>query len=231
MLCRLSLSDVQIGLLFFYTGFWGFLPMFNAISAFPQERSMLDKERSSGMYRLSSYFLARIVGDLPMELILPTIFLTITYWMSGMRPDLASFLRALFTLLYSVLVAQGLGLAIGAIIMDLLSATTLGSVVMLCFMLEGGFYVQKVPQFISWIRYFSISHYTYKLLLGSQFDQHSTYPCKTNPTGWCLVGEYPAVHKVGLDGYAVAAIALGVMLIGYRLIAYLALMRIGVTKR
>ncbi|KAI4373129.1 hypothetical protein MLD38_011288 [Melastoma candidum] len=28
----------KIGLLFFYTGFWGFLPMFNAIFTFPQER-------------------------------------------------------------------------------------------------------------------------------------------------------------------------------------------------
>ncbi|KAI4370738.1 hypothetical protein MLD38_019053 [Melastoma candidum] len=221
----------KIGLLFFYSAFWGFFPMFNAIFTFPQERSMLDKERSSGMYRLSSYFLARIVGDLPMELILPTIFLTITYWMSGMHPDLVTFLRTLLTLLYSVLVAQGVGLAIGALVMDQRSATTLGSVVMLSFLLAGGYYVQKVPQFIAWIRYISISHYTYKLLLGSQFDLHSTYPCKTDPTGLCLVGEYPAVREVGLSGQAVAAIALGVMFIGYRLIAYLALMRIGVAKR
>ncbi|KAF2312791.1 hypothetical protein GH714_040059 [Hevea brasiliensis] len=76
----------QVGLLFFFSIFWGFFPLFNAIFTFPQERPMLIKERSSGMYRLSSYYFARIAGDLPMELVLPTIFVTVTYWMGGLRP-------------------------------------------------------------------------------------------------------------------------------------------------
>lgn len=56
---------------------------------------MLIKERSSGMYKLSSYFIARTVGDLPMELVLPTIFITITYWMGGLTPVAGNFLETL----------------------------------------------------------------------------------------------------------------------------------------
>ncbi|KAI3435068.1 ABC transporter domain-containing protein [Psidium guajava] len=163
-----NLQD-KIGLLFFYSSFWGFYPLFSAIFTFPRERLMLEKERSSGMYRLSSYFVSRTVGDLPMELILPSAFVVITYWMAGMKPTVANFLCTLFVLLYSVLVAQGLGLAIGATVMDQQSATILGSVLMLAFLLAGGYYVQNVPPFIGWIRYLSVSHYTYKLLMGSQY--------------------------------------------------------------
>ncbi|XP_058077270.1 ABC transporter G family member 9-like [Magnolia sinica] len=56
----------QIGLLFFISGFWGTFPVFQAIFTFPQERAMLTKERSSGMYRLSSYLMWRMVSDMPM---------------------------------------------------------------------------------------------------------------------------------------------------------------------
>ncbi|PWA60637.1 pleiotropic drug resistance protein PDR/CDR [Artemisia annua] len=214
----------QSGLLFFYTGFWGFYPLFQAIFTFPQERMMLDKERSSGMYRLSSYFVSRTLGDLPMELALPTLFCIITYWMAGLKAELGSFLYALFALLFSVLVSQGLGLALGALVMDQKSATMLGSVIMLSFTLAGGYYVQHVPSFISWIKYVSISQHTYKLLFGSQYKQGQTYQCGNRT---CLVEEFPAIKSVGLDGQVISIVALAIMLVLYRVIAYLALMRVG----
>lgn len=221
---------MQIGLLFFESGFWGFFPLFQAIFTFPQERRMLEKERSSGMYRLSSYFMSTVVADLPMELILPTVFVVITYWMAGLKPTFVNFVQTLVVLLLSVLVSQGLGLAIGATIMDQKSATILGSVIMLTFLLAGGFYVQNVPSFIAWIKYISISNYTYKLLIGSQYKPSETYPCN-GKSGFCLVGEFPAIKQVGLNGQAIAVVALVIMLVGYRLMAYVALMRIGVTKK
>jgi ABC-type multidrug transport system permease subunit len=221
---------MQMGLLFFYSGFWGIFPLFQAIFTFPQERRMLEKERSSGMYRLSSYFMSRIVSDLPMELVLPTIFLTITYWMAGLKGSPGNFFLSLFVLLYSVLVAGGLGLAIGALVLNQRSATITGSVIMLSFLLAGGYYVTHVPAFISWVKYISFSQYTYKLLLGSQYKPADTYTCD-GARGVCLVGDYPAIKKVGLDDQVLGAVALGIMLVGYRLIAYLALMRIGVAKR
>ncbi|KAI3820574.1 hypothetical protein L1987_08122 [Smallanthus sonchifolius] len=218
----------QSGLLFFYTGFWGFFPLFQAIFTFPQERDMLAKERSSGMYRLSSYFFSRSIGDLPMELVLPTFFLVVTYWMAGLKPNLGSFLYALSALLLNVLVSQGLGLALGGLVMDLKKATILGSVIMLTFSLAGGYYVQNVPVFISWIKYISISLYTYKLLIGSQYEQDQTYRCG-NQT--CLVADFPAIKNIGLDGQLNSFVALAIMLIFYRVVAYVALMRIGVPKK
>lgn len=190
---------------------------------------MLAKERASGMYRLSSYFMALTTGDLPMELVLPTIFFIITYWMAGLRAEAGAFFAGLFAILYNVLCSQGLGLAIGAAVMDQKSAAVLGSVIMLSFTLASGYYVQHVPGFIKWIKYISISQYTLKLLLRSQYSPGETYPCGPGKT--CLVEEYPAVAAVGLRGEAVSAIAIGLMIVGYRLIAYVALMRIGVAGK
>ncbi|XP_059274633.1 ABC transporter G family member 9-like [Lycium ferocissimum] len=219
----------QIGLLFFYTNFWEFFPMFQAIFTFPQERMMLEKERSSGMYRLSAYFMARTVGDLPMELVLPTVFTIVTYWMAGLKPSTWNFFSTLLALLYNVLVSQGLGLAIGAIIKDLKSATALGSVIMLSMTLVGGYFVQHVPSFIAWIKYVSITLYAYKLLLGSQFTPGETYLCGKSAT--CLVEDFPSIKTIGIGGKGISIVALAIMLLGYRFLAYVALTRIGVTKK
>ncbi|KAK1307783.1 ABC transporter G family member 9 [Acorus calamus] len=218
----------QVGFLFFSVGFWGFFPLFEAIFTFPQERMMLTKERSSGMYRLSSYFMAMTVGDLPMCLVLPTVFIIIAYWMSGLKRTAVNFFATLGATLYSVLAAQGLGLAIGAAIMNLKAATTLASVLMMTFLLAGGFYVLHVPSFISWIKYISISNYTYKLLLVSQFSDTDTYNCGPNVT--CLVKDFPTIKIVGLNQKVISAVALGIMLIGYRSVAYICLMRVGVPR-
>ncbi|KAF3442119.1 hypothetical protein FNV43_RR16035 [Rhamnella rubrinervis] len=221
----------KIGLLFFMSGFWGFFPVSQAVFTFPQERKILAKERASGMYRLSAYFISRIAADLPMELSLPTVFLTIAYWMAGLKATAGHFFLTLFVLLLSVLVSQGLGLALGAVVMDQRSATTLGAVIMMAFLLSGGFYVQNVPGFIAWIKYVSISHYTYKLFLGSQYSENETYLCyDRGGSRMCMVGEYPAIKQVGLGGQAISMVAMFLMLVGYRMIAYIALMRIGVTK-
>ncbi|KAK7257226.1 hypothetical protein RIF29_31039 [Crotalaria pallida] len=220
----------QIGLLYFIVGFWAVLPLHQAIYTFPQELLMLKKERSSGMYRLSSYFMSRMVAELPMELTIPTIYLSIIYWMAGLKANVVNYLCTLFSLILNVLVSQGIGLAIGAIVMDQKSASALASVMILSFLLVGGFYVQHVPKYIAWIKYLSTSYYVYRLLMGSQYATSDTYPCSS---GQCLIAEFPMIKQIGLhlQEKIIAATALGIMLIGYRLVAYFALMRIGVTKK
>ncbi|KAH0939737.1 hypothetical protein HID58_007198 [Brassica napus] len=218
---RVAHIQDQVGLLFFFSIFWGFLPLFNAIFTFPQERPMLIKERSSGIYRLSSYYIARTVGDLPMELILPTIFVTITYWMGGLKSSLTTFIMTLMIVLYSVLVSQGVGLALGAILMDAKKAATLSSVLMLVFLLAGGYYIQHIPGFIAWLKYISFSHYCYKLLVGVQYTWDEVYEC--GPGLHCSVMDYEGIKNLRLGNMMWDVLALTLMLLLYRFLAYVAL--------
>ena len=176
------------------------------------------------MYHLSSYFLARTAGDLPMELALPTAFVVIIYWMGGLKPNPASFLLSASVVLYNVLVSQSLGLAIGAILMDVKQATTLASVTTLVFLIAGGYYVQQIPAFIAWLKYLSYSFHCYKLLLGVQFTEQDTYECSSGVM--CQVVDYPAIKSVGLNNQWIDVCIMALMLVGYRLVAYMALQRL-----
>ncbi|MFS8017749.1 putative ABC-2 type transporter [Helianthus anomalus] len=181
---------------------------------------MLTREQSSGMYRLSSYYFARMAGDLPMELVLPTIFVTVTYWMGGLKHSFVTYILTTVIILLNVLVSQGLGLALGAIL-DLKQATTLSSVIMLVFLLAGGYYVRQIPPFISWLKYISFSHYCYKLLVEVQYTEHEVYECGIGVH--CRVFDYPGIKHLGMGNLWWDVAALGVMLTGYRIIAYVAL--------
>ncbi|XP_024922887.1 ABC transporter G family member 22 isoform X2 [Ziziphus jujuba] len=198
----------QAGLLFFIAVFWGFFPVFTAIFTFPQERAMLSKERAANMYRLSAYFLARTTSDLPLDLLLPILFLVVVYFMAGLRLSVSPFFLSMLIVLLSIVAAQGLGLAIGATLMDLKKATTLASVTVMTFMLAGGFFVNKVPVFISWVRYMSFNYHTYKLLLKVQY-RHIT----------------PTINGMRLDSGITEVGALVAMVFGYRFLAYLSLRR------
>ncbi|KAK4439212.1 ABC transporter G family member 9 [Sesamum alatum] len=219
----------QVGFFNFYATFWSNFPMFEAIFTFPRERMMLEKERSSGMYRLSSFFMALTLGDLPIQLVLPSIYYTLIYWMVGLKPKFGNFLAGFFVTLYTIVCSQGFGLAIGAIFMDAKSSSVLGSLIGLVFQVSSGYFVQNIPSFMKWIKYLSTIQHAFKLLLGSQYSPGETYPCADNET--CLVEDFPPIKAVGLDGQAVSFIVMAVMFVGYRLIAYLALMRIGVTRK
>ena len=141
--------------------------------------------------------------------------------MGGLNPRPAAFNLSLLVVLFRVLVSQSLGLAMGALLMDVKQATTLASVTTLVFLIAGGYYVQHIPPFIVWLKYLSYSFYCYKLLLGIQFSENDYYEC--SPGVMCPVVEFPAIKSVGLNNMWVDVCIMAIMLLGYRLVAYLAL--------
>ena len=163
-----------------------------------------------------------------MELLLPGALITAVYFMAGLNPKPLAFFQTLSVMLLGVLVSQGLGLALGALVMNVKAATTLASVLMLGFMLAGGFFVQKVPWFMVWIKYLSIMFHLFRLALMAQFSKGETFLCGDGVV--CPVEDYPAVKAVGMDGTGVSVGALLGMLFLFRLVAYLGLRRVGLTK-
>lgn len=96
----------QAGLLFFFSVFWAFFPMFTAVFTFPQERAIVAKERSVEMYKLSAYFLARNISDLPLDLLLPIVFLVIVYLMAGLKLRFSVFFQTMLTIFLSIVASQ-----------------------------------------------------------------------------------------------------------------------------
>ena len=160
---------------FFTMTFWVFDSMFNALTAFPDERTVILKERASGSYHLSAYFLAKTTSDAPVRLLLPFIYMTVSFWMIGIDNRFSVFVGTIGCTLLSVLAGEAIGLLVGASIYDLQKAITVMTVGTLALMLLGGFFVENIPEFIEWGKFVSPFKYAFDSSLLLIFDR--PIPC------------------------------------------------------
>ncbi|KAJ8900802.1 hypothetical protein NDN08_000102 [Rhodosorus marinus] len=172
----------RVGNLFFACIFWGFFTMLSATYAFPTEKAVIRKDRSSGAYRLSAYFLAKSTAEVPLDVIYPIVWGSIVYWLVGLNPNIDRFFVYLLLLVTNVLVAQSFGLAISVAVMNVQKATVLASVVMLASLMVAGFYVatENLPSWIRWVQYLSFVVYSFAALMLNEFNGQ-TYTCNTPP--------------------------------------------------
>lgn len=149
--------------------------MFMAYMAFPLERAIIFKERSSGAYHLSAYFMAKTTSEAPARLALPAIYMVISYWMSGVNNNVGVFLASMLCSLLSVMAGESIGLFLGAAVLDVERGMVIMTVSALSLMVVGGFFVRNVPHWLMWLGYLSPFKYSYNSSVQLVFDR--PVPC------------------------------------------------------
>jgi ABC-type multidrug transport system ATPase subunit len=201
----------RIGVLFFYPAFWGFMSSGTAVFAFPPEKEVLSKDRASGSYRLSAYYFAKCLMEIPVDIIYPVLFSVVVYWVNNLNPRFDRFV--IFTIVFSLttLVAQGFGLLFSAALLNAQYANTLALVWNLVSMLMAGYYVhtQNIPSFIRPFVYLSYIRYCFTALVRNEVLGR-TYSCVNSQEG--------GVHTVfSLNGKVCPRVSAQAVLIGAQL--------------
>jgi len=75
---------------------------------------LVKKETFNRWYTLTPYYMALTVSRLPVQVLLNITFMAVTYWMSGLPQQFWRFCIFVAVGLMISLVAEGMGLAIGA---------------------------------------------------------------------------------------------------------------------
>eukprot|EP00762_Andalucia_godoyi_P001164 ANDGO_02077.mRNA.1 ABC transporter G family member 27 len=228
-----SESHIQdlTGAAFFIGVFFQFFNLFSCLSQFPSERAVLYKERAAGAYRLSAYFCAKTLSELPFDVLYPFMFTTITFWLCGLYINGAAYVEFFFTILLGALCAQSLGLFISAAILDFEKSIVFASIFILFQMLAGGFYVRNMPNWIEWISYISIIKYMYEAAIFIVFPDDRDFSCSSTSTiyrasngGMCPIPGNAIRDALDIHGTIGSRIgALFAFMIGYRILAYYAL--------
>ena len=67
-------------------------------TTFPQERTIVTRERSKRSYEVGPYFLAKLLAELPIGAIFPGVFGTLVYPTTGLHRKWSRYLAASITL-------------------------------------------------------------------------------------------------------------------------------------
>eukprot|EP01134_Creolimax_fragrantissima_P004609 CFRG4609T1 len=184
-----TLARNLFGIFFFLIVNISFGAALAVLFIYPFERSVVLRERASGSYRVSSYFLAKIVTEFPRSVIFVLIHTVIPYWMIGLQKSGEDFLFFFLVMLLSALVAEAMTIFVSIITMDPQTASAIVPVLIAGAMLFGGFFISSssIPDYLMWIEYLSYIKY------GFQATSLNQFPSRT------YIAAYSMIDVLGLN--------------------------------
>ncbi|XP_010217003.1 PREDICTED: ATP-binding cassette sub-family G member 2 [Tinamus guttatus] len=227
----------RVGALFFLTTDQCFTSI-SAIELFIVEKKIFIHEYISGYYRISVYFLSKLMADLiPIRTLPSIIFTCITYFMLGLKPKVEAFFIMMFTLMMVSYTATSMALAIATGHSTVSLANLLMTITFVFMMLFSGLLVNltSIMSWLSWLKYFSIPQYGMTALqinelTGLNFCNSSSTTnvsanCPQMSQTWCTGEEY--LKNQGIDastwGLWQNHLALACMTVIFLIISYVKL--------
>lgn len=156
-----------IGAAFFIQIYLSFTIMFRGVVHFPTEKIVIKRERQSGSYRLSSYYLSKLMAETPIDILLPLIAVSIYYWMIGFSNNFGTYILYMLVSCLGIVSGNAFGTFLGCAMANFERALTSLAVIGIFFMLISGFLVKDraMPIFIGWLRVTSQMRYSFMLSL------------------------------------------------------------------
>jgi len=134
------------------------------------------------MYSISSYFFGKFLSTLPLDLLFPTLLSLVVYWMIGLNTSNSiPFFKFLLAMISLVMTSTTMGLFLGCLLPHAEAAVSLAPILIIPFMLFGGFFanLSSIPVWISWIQYISVFKWGFEAFAAAEFHNRDFY-CKEN---------------------------------------------------
>ncbi|KAJ2716534.1 hypothetical protein H4R19_000585 [Coemansia spiralis] len=215
----------RIGLFFALTLNSTYGVMSHYLYVYFKAKDIMLSERGSGSYRMTTFYLAKLVIYLPFAVLSSWIYFVGIYFMAGLQPVATKAFSslALFTVL--IVVTLAVTLMVGSFVSTYDLASVIAALTVTTWVIFGGHLANagELLPVIKWMQYISPAFYIYEGMVRTEFTGLELH-CKAN-NGMCMARGDDVIKLYKLDQFTVGQCALiGVgMAVGYNALAYLAL--------
>ncbi|XP_075341065.1 ATP-binding cassette sub-family G member 8 [Odontesthes bonariensis] len=173
---RLNIQDT-VALLYMIGALTPFAVVLDVIAKCHTERAMLYHELEDGMYSVTSYFFAKILGELPEHCVFTLVYGLPIYWLSGLNEAPDRFLLNFLIIWLMVYASRSMALFVAAALPTLQISAFMGNALFTVFYLTGGFVISLENMWLvaSWFSYASFMRWGFEGMLQVQF-RDNTYP-------------------------------------------------------
>ncbi|XP_044261652.1 protein white isoform X2 [Tribolium madens] len=214
------------GVLFVFLTNMTFQNVFAVINVFSGELPVFLHEHRNGMYRPSIYFISKTLAESPIFIIIPVILTSVCYFMIGLNSQGFRFYIACGIMILVANVAISFGYLISCVSRSVSMALSIGPPLVIPFLLFGGFFlnVSSIPVYFKWLSYLSWFRYGNGALMINQWENVTNIQCPNAdlpcPKDGHVILE---IFHFSEADFVMDVVMLAVLIIGFRLVAFLAL--------
>lgn len=130
----------------------------------------------SNTYSTASFFIGRNVAALPLDLLIPALFIVVFYWPVNLTNTAQCFFWALFISELCYWMSASYGLLLSAVFKDITVVMALVPVIIIPLMLVGGFFtnLRNVPKIFYPLEYISMFMYGWQAYIQNNFRDGAT---------------------------------------------------------
>ncbi|XP_061083568.1 ATP-binding cassette sub-family G member 8 [Conger conger] len=167
---RLSIQDT-VALLYMIGALTPFAVVLDVIAKCHSERAMLYHELEDGMYSVTSYFFAKVLGELPEHCAFTLVYGLPIYWLAGLNEAPERFLLNFLLVWLTVYCSRSMALFVAAALPTLQTAAFMGNALFTVFYLTGGFVIslENMWTVASWFSHASFMRWGFDGMLQVQF--------------------------------------------------------------
>ncbi|KAJ1720719.1 hypothetical protein LPJ53_004679 [Coemansia erecta] len=161
----------RVGFLFMFTNFCTFPVIFPIITMIMTGRSILMRERSAGVYRMSSYFLAKSLSFFPIGFVPFTFTYIGVYFLSHLQYDAAKFFIGFANMYALIFTSIGFSFALAMFTHDMevvfiIAPITISNLILFAGNLSN---FGAVTPVLRWIKYICMYYYSYSAFMQNEF--------------------------------------------------------------
>ncbi|KAJ2048377.1 hypothetical protein H4S04_003863 [Coemansia sp. S16] len=215
----------RIGLFFALTLNSTYGVMSHYLYVYYKAKDIMLSERGSGSYRMSSFYLAKVIVYLPLAVLSSWVYFVGIYFMAGLQSDATKVLTSLSLFTVLIVVTLGVTLLVGSFVDTYDLASVVSALAITTWVIFGGHLANAgdLLPVIRWMQFISPAFYIYEGMVRTEFGGLQLH-CRAN-NGLCMARGDDVIKLYRLDQFTVGQCALiGVcMAVIYNLFAYMSL--------